>query len=182
MKKYGIVLILAFVASSVFGQTATTTPAEKPMKIGYVDIEAVFEKYPNVDVIKKKLLDEKNQYEQEIQRLKSEIARLEEDFQNNFNRLTEDERQRRTVEINYKKEALSEYIEDANNKLDGLKDKLTTPVYAKIVAVIRKIGTEKGYNFIFRKSSSFILYEDKTYDLTVEVINRLKSEIRIEER
>lgn len=151
-------------------------------KIGYVDVERVFESYPGYEDIKTQLRDEKQKFEQQINQKKEEIAHLEMEYQNNFDHLTEEDRQRREAEIEYKKEIMSEFVDDANGKLKALRDELTKPLQLKIMMAIKKISEEKGYSMVFRKSSSLILHVDKNFDISDDIIIRLKKELQLEER
>lgn len=152
------------------------------VKIGYVDVEEVFAAYPGTADIRQKLKEEKDKFQAEIDKKKEEIAIQENDFQNNYERFNDEERQRREAEIEYKKELLSEFIDDSNKKLTALKDELTKPVYIKIYTIIQKVSAEKGFSFVFRKGSESILYLEREFDLTKDVISRLAKELSIEER
>lgn len=154
----------------------------KLIKIGFVDVEEVFNTYPGTGDIRDKLKKERDKYQVEIDKQKAEIARLENDYQLNSSKLSEDERQRRSAEIEYKKEVLSEYIDDTNSKLNALKDELSKPIYLKIANVIRKVSAEKGFSFVFKKGSESLLYQDKEFDLTQEIKSRLTKELSIEDR
>lgn len=156
--------------------------AVKLIKIGYVDVEEIFASYPGAGEIRQKLKDEKDKFQIEIDKQKENIARLEKDFQLNSDRLSEEERQRREAEIEYKKELLVEFIDDSNKRLTVLKDELTKPIYVKIATVIQRVSAEKGFSFVFKKGSDSILYVDKEYDLTKEVKLRISRELSIEER
>ena len=176
MKKI-IILAVAAVFLSMNGLFAV-----KLVKIGYVDVEEIFASFPGASEIRQKLKDEKDKMQIEIDKQKENIARLEKDFQLNSDRLSEDERQRREAEIEYKKELLVEFIDDSNKKLTALKDELTKPIYLKISTAIQRVSAEKGFSFVFKKDSDTILYVDKEYDLTKEVKLRISRELSIEER
>ncbi len=163
-------------AGTAFGQI------KKQIKIGYVDVEKVFDSYPDTVDVKAHLAKEKEKYEIEINKRKEEIAQLEKTYQESFDKLNEDEKQRREAEISYKKEALSEFIDDSNKRLDALKEKLVTPIYDKIRSVISKVSAEKGYSFVFRSSSQTVLYVDKDYNITKDVIQRLSKELELDQR
>ncbi|NPV01628.1 MAG: OmpH family outer membrane protein [Brevinematales bacterium] len=150
--------------------------------IGFVDVEEVVKFYPGIEDVKQKIKVEKDKYQVQINKLKEEIAIMEQNYQQNFNSMTDEEKERREAEIQYKKETLYEYIDDANKKLDALKEELTGPIYAKISAIIERVSKEKGYSFVFKKSSKDILYVDKEFDLTPDVIERLKKELQLEDR
>jgi len=153
----------------------------RQIKLGYVDVEEVFNSYPGIEDIRKKLLEERKKYQIEIDKKKDEIAILEKDLQNN-EKITDEERQRREAEIEYKKELLNEFINESNARLNTFKDEVTKPIYQKIVSVIQKVSAEKGYSFVFKKGSEFLLFYDREFDLTGEVKQRLRKELSLEDR
>lgn len=178
LKKWALLLsaLAVFFAAPLYGEVT------RLIKIGYVDVEEVFENYPGTDDVRQELLDAKDEYEAEMTELKEEVAQLEMEYELNFDSLTDDERQRREIEIEYKKEALYEYIEEANAELEALTDTLTDPIYLKIAAVIQKVSAEKGYSFVFRESSTALLYLDDEFDITEDIIDRLETELELEDR
>ncbi len=174
IKKILISLISIFILFSVnYGL--------RQVKLGYVDVEDVFNSYPGIEDIKKKLLDERKTYQIEIDKRKEEIALLEKGYQNN-DRLSDEERQRRDAEIEYKKELLNDFIIDSNNKLTAFKEEMTKPIYLKIATVIQKVSAEKGFSFVFRKGNDILLFVDREFDITGEVKLRLKKELTLDER
>ncbi|OHD56924.1 MAG: hypothetical protein A2Y33_08150 [Spirochaetes bacterium GWF1_51_8] len=178
MKKIILGLLAVMIAGAAYGFDEN----KRLVLIGFVDVEEVVKFYPGIEDIKLKIKIEKDKYQAEINKLKEEIAILEQNYQKNFNSMTDEEKERREAEIQYKKETLYEYIEDANKKLDALKDELTGPIYAKIANIIERVSKENGYSFVFKKSSKDILYVDKEFDLTPSVITKLKKELQLEDR
>lgn len=175
--------ILPFIIlMSLLGTSIGYSEITHLIKIAYVDVEEIFEDYPGTDDVMDELTEQKTEYQAEIAEMKEEIANLELQYELNFNSLTDDERQRRESEIEYKKEALYEYIEDANTALVALKDTLTDPIYLKIISVIQEVAAEEGYSYVFKESSSAFLYLDDEYDITDEVMDRLESELYLYDR
>lgn len=152
------------------------------VKIGCVDVEEIFNSYPGTSDIREKLKKEKDKYQLDIDKQKDEVAKLESGLQLNYSKLTDDERQRRVAEIDYKKELLNEFIEDSNKKLAAFKEELTKPIYIKIYTMIKRVCAEKGFSFVIRKDSDSLLYSDREFDLTQEVRSRINKETTIEER
>ena len=174
--------IMFFAALFMLMSVRVSADIQRQVRIGYVNVEKVFDSYPDISDIKSQLKTEKTKYQIEINKRKEEIAGLEKAYQENFDSLTEDEKQRREAEIEYKKESLSEYIDKANQELDALKEKLVTPIYEKIRMVIKRVSTEKGFSVVFRSSSQAILYVDKEFDITKDVIKRLQKELQLDIR
>jgi outer membrane protein len=176
MRKKILVLIsfMVFMSGNIFGA--------RLFKVGYVDQEEVFNTYPGTADVRQKLKEERDKSQVETDKKKEEIAVMEKDFELNSDKLSDMEKQKRLAEIDYKKELLSEFIDDANKKLIALRDELSKPVYLKIQTIIQRVSAEKGFSFVFRKGSDALLYMDKEYDLTKDIVLRLKKEVTIEER
>lgn len=154
--------------------------AIKLVKIGVVNIEKVFAAYPGIADIQKRLKEERDKYEAEINRKKEEINILETTLTNS--NLTEKDKEARLAEIEYKRKELSDFINNINEKLNALREELSTPVYKKIWTVIQRVGIQRGFSIILKQSSDSILYIDKEIDITEEVINKLKAEVELDLR
>lgn len=173
MKKF---LIFLFILTGI----NLSFSAIKLVRIGVVDLDRVFASYPGISDIQKKLKDERDKYEIEINKRKEEINVLESSLTNQS--LTESERNARLAEIEFKKQKLTEYVNEVNNTLISLKDEMTKSIYQKINIVIQRIGMEKGFSIIFKRSSDSILFLDKEVDITADVITRLRKEVEIDKR
>ncbi|MEJ5283994.1 MAG: OmpH family outer membrane protein [Brevinematia bacterium] len=154
--------------------------AIKLVRIGVVDLDRVFAAYPGISDIQKRLKDERDKYEIEINKRKEEINILESSLTNQS--LNESERNSRLAEIELKKQKLTEYVNEVNNTLISLKDEMTKSIYQKINIVIQRIGMEKGFSVIFKRSADSILFIDKEVDITADVITRLRKEVEIDRR
>ncbi|MGC8764686.1 MAG: OmpH family outer membrane protein [Brevinematia bacterium] len=174
MKKISLYIFSLFLISSF------SFPAIKLVKVGVVDLEKVFASYPGISDIQKRLKDERENYDREINKKNEEIKILEASLTNEL--LSDNEKQVKIAEIEYKKQKLNDFIDEANAKLNSLKNELTKSIYSKIWTVIQRVGVEKGYSLILKKSGESILYIDKEIDITSDVITKLKKELEVEKR
>jgi len=149
----------------------------RQIKIGCVDVEDVFNTYPGIDDIRKKLIDERKKYQLEIDKRKEEIAQLEKDYSGST---SEDEKARREAELELMREQLGDYITESNNKYASFKDDLTKPIFARISTVIEEVSEEKGFSFVFRKGNDIILFIDSEFDITSDVKQRLRRDLNLE--
>ncbi len=149
----------------------------RQIKIGCVDVEDVFNTYPGIDDIRKKLIDERKKYQLEIDKRKEEIAQLEKDYSEST---SEDEKARREAELELMREQLGDYITESNNKYASFKDDLTKPIFARISTVIEEVSEEKGFSFVFRKGNDIILFIDSEFDITSDVKQRLRRDLNLE--
>ncbi len=164
-KRFLVVLLVVVIPSLSF--------APKLIKIGYIDLDKLFEKYAAVSDIIKSLKEERKQIEQEIERRKEEIKKLEEEFIQQKDVLSDTERQRREAEIEYRKEELNKFVEEKNRELEKKKKELTKPFLKEIYKAVREVCREEGVSIVFRRSKD-ILFVDDDLDLTPKVLKKLK--------
>jgi Skp family chaperone for outer membrane proteins len=150
----------------------------RQIKIGCVDVEDVFNTYPGIEDIKKKLSEEHRKYQVEIDKRKLEISLLEKDY--SLNAKSDDEKLRRSAELELKRQQLGDYIRDSDSRVASFKDDITKPVFSKISAVIEEVSEEKGFSFVFRKGNDIILFIDSEFDITQDVKSRLRKDLNIE--
>ena len=155
--------------------------ATRLLKIGYVDLDLVLNSYPGYKDIKLRLFNEKLSIDKELEKIQDELKSLENDYNNIKNNISEDEKLRRQSEINYKKEQLLIIKDNYESNLESLKEELLNPIISNISIYIQKIGKEKGYSYIFKKTGDILLYYDKEFDITKDVISRLESELFLSE-
>lgn len=151
----------------------------RQIKIGCVDVDEVFNTYPGIDDIRKKLLDERKKYQVEIDKRKDEIGLLEKDYSVNTG-VSEEEKQRRDAELELKRELLGEFITESNDKVSAFKDELTKPIFIRISSVIQEVAGEKGFSFVFRKGNDILLFIDREFDITGDVKARLRKDLNLE--
>jgi|YNPBryulayer2012_1023412.scaffolds.fasta_scaffold21801_1 Skp family chaperone for outer membrane proteins len=179
MKKVLYSVLLFVVASIVFGQNAA---ALKLVKVAVVDMDRILQSYPGYDNIKQELANKRAEYDAQIQEKKKTIATLEEDYKKSYSSLSPEERTRREIEIDTRKQELAEFTIEANKALDALRNDMTRTIYNKILIVVQKIGNEKRYTLILTKDTAGLLFYDRSVDITADVIARLKMEQSLNER
>ncbi len=163
----------------VWGQSAS---ALKLVKVAVVDFDRVLQSYPGYEDIRQEVAKKRQEYDAQIQEKKKAIATLEEEYKRIYTSLSAEERTRREIEIDAKKQELAEFTIEANKTLDALRNDLTRNIYNKILVVVQKIGNEKRYTLILTKETAGLLFYDRSVDITADVIARIKSEQSLGER
>jgi Skp family chaperone for outer membrane proteins len=147
--------------------------AERLVKIGCVDLNKVFELSEGKKIaenylnkLKSDMLATKSKKEEEIKKLQTE-------YSNNYKNWDSDEREKKSLEIKQKIIELKEFIDQSNKKLEEEEAKLIEPIIEDIKDVIKAVSLKYGYSIIIDKST-YVLYVDKDFDITDEVIEELK--------
>ncbi len=150
--------------------------ASAQIKFGYFSYERAFKAMPEYTIVQKQMGDLKAQYE-------AEAKRVEEEFNNKYERFLEVQhelaptiRNKRQTElqelmaknIQFKEDARRQYAEAEQQALQPLKDKLSE--------VLKAIGTERGYAFILNTDSNACPFIDPLMgeDVSLVVENELK--------
>jgi len=140
-------------------------------KVGYVDMDRVFDEYTETQKASQELNKEITSRRKEITKLENEIDTLREELNTQEALLSKEERLKRAQEINQKILDLQKYVRDVEMDLARKEETMTRKLITEILSVIKKVGEKEGYTLILRKDS--LLYGEEGMDLTGEVIKVL---------
>ncbi len=161
------ILILGMLLVLFAGSAKTADLA----KVGYVDMDRVFDEYTETQKASQELNKEINARRKEITKLENEITSLREELTTQEALLSKEERLKRAQEINQKILDLQKYVRDVEIDLARKEETMTKKLITEILSVIKKVGEKEGYTLILRKDS--LLYGGEGMDLTDEVIKVL---------
>ena len=145
--------------------------AEDLDKVGYVDMDRVFDEYTETQKASQELNKDITARRKEITKLENEITSLREELNTQEALLSKEERLKRAQEINQKIFDLQKYVRDVEMDLARKEETMTKKLITAIYNVVQEIGRKEGYTLILRKDS--ILYGGEGMDLTDEVIKVL---------
>ena len=179
MKKIYTSIFLIFLVLS-------TVKAQKPVRIGYVDMNIILSKNDNYKA-SQKILDEKiEQWKKEIELRKIKLKQIQDQFLAEKVLLTPELIADREVEIRiFADEIISLQEKRFGPEGDMVleRNKLLKPLQDQVLSIVQEIAKEKKYDFIFDRSSDLImLYSTKNYDISDLVIRRIELQERIKKR
>lgn len=155
------VLLLSFPAISV---------AEAAVKVGFVDLQRIFQQSKKGQAIVEKLQAEANQKEKEIKDLSEELRKLEADLQKQSAVLSESARKERLEAIQRKRRDVERLIEDARRDFASRQRELEIEFQKDIFSVIQEYGKEKGFTLIMERQ--LVIYASDGVDITKEIMER----------
>lgn len=171
-RQVSIIVILFFIVLCMCNPLSAKK-AERLIKVGVVDIQKVFAKSPGKKIAEEALEKKREKYEKEKVDKVKDIKDLQEEYENKKYTMDDNEKEKMQLEIDKKKLELKQYIEKSNEKLEKEENKLLAPIIDDIKDVIRAVSIKYGYHIILDKST-YVLYYDKEFDITKEVLNELK--------
>jgi outer membrane protein len=165
----------SLVASLVLLASLQVLPAvAADSKMGTVDMQKVLtlsdagkEAKEHLAVRAAKYEAEKNQKEEELKKLKTELEKQSV-------LLSESARGAKEKDYQQKLKEYQRFLKDAQDDLQAKNDEYTNKIVEEIVKVVQDFGKKNGYTFIFVKNESMIFLDDKI-DLTDELLKQFNA-------
>lgn len=153
---------------------AVTAQAQR---FAYVNTDYILDNMPEYKKAQEQIDKLTQEWRTEADKKQKEIDELYRNFQNEQYLLTEDQKKTKIAEIETKEKALKEYQKSVFG-YEGLlyqkRQELVKPIQDKVYEAIEKYARERGYDFIFDKSSgTTILWANPENDKSDEIIKRL---------
>ena len=170
-------LALAVAAVPAFAQTAAA-PAASGSKIGVIEVQRIVQE----SAIGKESLARVQKLQQskqeELTRRQKELRDLETKIQDQGKALSEDAMEKLQKEYQGKAVELKRFQDDAQKELEETQRKELGDLEKRIMPVITEVAKEQGYQLVFNKFNSGLLFaDDKSVDLTDAVITKFNSQI-----
>ena len=150
------------------------------VKIGYVDIDTIMKKMPELDSIQSVLQVKQKSLEERIMAKQQLIEQKVTEFQQRRQRgeTTQKEEQEVNVELQKLQQELQQMAQESERELLVEQQKLLIPVESKIVKIIDQLREEKGYDMILsavdaNTGTRIVISAAQEANLTDEVVKRL---------
>jgi outer membrane protein len=154
------------------------------LKIGYVHSQKILADYKEAQDAQKKLDEINRQWENEGLELQQKLQQLREQFDAQSLLLSDAKKKEKQQEMETLYLQIQKFQRDKWDPQGGeiLKKQaeLIQPIYDKINDVIKKIGDDQKYDFIFDSANGGILYAGETQtDLTEDVLAELNKGLTV---
>jgi outer membrane protein len=174
-------LALAVAAVPAFAQTAAAPAASQAAsgsKIGVIEVQRIVQE----SAIGKESLARVQKLQQakqeDLTRRQKELRDLETKIQDQGKSLSEDAMEKLQKEYQAKAVELKRFQDDAQRELEESQRKELGDLEKRIMPVITEVAREQGYQLVFNKFNSGLLFaDDKSVDLTDSVITKFNSQI-----
>ena len=174
MKALPIVsLIVALIA---IGLVLTQSTPASP-KLGYVRSALLLEQATIASEVRETLQAEKAEIDQNIQKLREELAANHQNFLKEQADLSLDDRKKRLESLAEEEGKLNRYANEAMRGLTAKEREAMEPVFKIINARIAKFAEKNGYTLIWGTlNEGNILYGDDASDITEQLIAHVNEE------
>ncbi len=157
----GIFLSLLF-AGTAFSQT---------VKIGYVDLKAVFEKYKKTAVEENKFKEEVDKKEAELKALEVEMNSKKTEYDNKKDVMKPEERSKKETELKEKFEQYTKKYAEIGKELESKRKDLEAGLLEEIRKEIKAYGDKNSFTVIL--DSRMVIGGKSAADITEEIVKIL---------
>lgn len=151
--------------------------AQKPQKVGYIDMNYILENVPEYVNAQSQLDAKVKTWQQKLDVLSKEIEQLKTDLSNEKSLLTKELINEREEDIVIKEQELMRLQQayfGPTGDLFQLRKQFAKPVQDQVYNAIQDIAKKKKYDFVLDKSSDLILlYSNSKFDISELVLNTI---------
>lgn len=172
MKKAVLLLAMVLMTGSLFAQSG--------MKIGYVNSQTILEQLPEAIKVQSDLDAIIAKWQKDLDSMNTDLQQAYAGYQQQAGNMPEDKRQAAEQEIMLKQQRFEQYRQrkfaQPNGEVFVKQEEMLKPIREKIITAIEAVSKKEGMSFVFDKNDSLplILHADDKYDITFEVLNKLK--------
>jgi len=162
-----IILILTLFISISFSET----------KIGYIDSQIIMSEYEDVRQVQVELEKEQKRLQTVYEKKIISLDSLKTAYQTGSIILSEQKKVQMETDIRQKEQEIQQWQLEyfgPEGELYKLQNQLLAPILNTIDSVIRKIGEERSYDYIFDAVQGSIVYALDSHNLTQDVLDELK--------
>jgi outer membrane protein len=168
---------LAVSIFSLASVAAAQTAQQAPVRIAYVNPQALFENAPGRSEAEATFRRETENYRTELTKMSDALSQLVSDYQKNEAKLTPADKERRQRAIQAKEDTLRGRQQTLEQQASRRQNELMAPIMEAVRKVLEDIRAEDGYAVILSNEpgASPILAADKNLDITERVVARLRT-------
>ena len=146
------------------------------LKIGYIDSQQILQEAPGAAAARDQLQQELSQMQSEVQQMGEDLQQSISDFEQQQLTLSDEARQARQEELLQRQQEYQQRLQELEQQAAQRQQELVQPVMNRVNTVIEEIRREGSYTMIFDAAAQGIVAADPGFDLTPEVIRRLREQ------
>ncbi|MCI0698263.1 OmpH family outer membrane protein [candidate division KSB1 bacterium] len=156
-------------------------PVAAQLKLGYIDSQKILEKYKEAQDAQKQLQDLNRRWEEEAKNMQQELQTKLEELESQALLLSDERKKEKETELQNLNIRLNQFQQEKwgnQGEVFTKRAELMQPVINKINDVIKKIGTDDKYDYIFDVVNGNILHVSASQpDLTEKVLEELNKSV-----
>jgi outer membrane protein len=162
-----------FVLLTMVFMIAASTSTATAAKIGYFDIQTVLQQSQWGKRSNEEFKRQSEQIKMEVDEKAKAFRAAREEFEKKKDILDEKARARKLKELQEMQVEGERLLAESNSRLNKLSGELSGPLVEKILEIVRKIGKDDKYDYIFEREKAGIVWGMDKDDLTKKITDEL---------
>ncbi|MFQ5441672.1 MAG: OmpH family outer membrane protein [Thermodesulfobacteriota bacterium] len=168
-----------FLAMALLAFFLLTLPAAAgEVKIAYADLQKALNVCEAGVSAKESLKKEADKLEKELDVKQEKLKKFKEEIEKKKNVWNKDTLRAKEKDFNEQSKDFQKQFMASNDKLNKIKREKESRIIDELRDVVRGLAKDKGYAFVFEKSTGGLLYGPPEADLTEEVIKTYNKRFR----
>ena len=157
---------------------AIAAPARAELRVGYIDSGRIFTEAAIAKEAQQRFDRQVQGWRDEATEKERQVTQLKQEVKDQSAILSELRRREKEQAL---QSAISDYeqfiqsIWGPNGRAQAENDNATRDIVQQIRLAVEKLAAEKGYSLVLDSASGFILYADRSFDMTTDVVTELNS-------
>ena len=164
-----IVSLMSIIPMAIYGQ----------LKLGYIDSNRIMSQFEEVRDAQAKLEKETLRLQAEYNTYVSRLDSLQREFERQRLLLSNEKVREKEVELQSLYQTTQQFQQvkfGPEGELYRYQGQLMAPILDKIDAAVKTVGAELEYDFIMDSAAGALVYALPAYDLTEEIVERLRKQ------
>jgi outer membrane protein len=169
-------IMIGLVAAAFIVPVATTVRAQQELKLGYIDSQRIFAEYKETQDAEAVYKKEVDAWKAQAQAMEQEIVKLQDELKAQSLMLSEEKQREKKLAYDKKVEDYQRFMTETfgdNGIAAKRNQELTQPIVDKINRILQTIAERDGYTMVFDIANANIVYANKSFDLTSQVLEEL---------
>jgi len=169
MKKLAkLFVIVAFIIGCSFNSQAQT-----PVKIGYIDFNALLAAMPGIDSVKIKLQSYQKMLTDQMDAMKAEFESKYQDYQSQAASMSDLIKQTKEKELSDLQGRIDAFQQKASQDLQNKQQELVAPFIDKAKTAVKEVAKENKYTYVLNAIEDVVIYKDEADDVMTLVKKKL---------
>ena len=150
-------------------------------RVGFVASDLIREKFPDAQQADQRIKSVVEEWKRELDGMEKSIEAAEADIRKNRLIWSDDEKALKDKDLESLKSQYRDFSRkkfEPNGEYDATVKTIMKPVEEKIYAAIQEVSADEGFDIIWDKSVSPLVYTNFKYDLTVKVLRKLGVDVK----
>jgi outer membrane protein len=160
-------VVALFLIFSAAGQ------AQNPLKIGYIDFNALITAMPGIDSVKIKLQKYQQTLTDQLDAMRTEFENKYVDYQSQAAGMSDLIKQTKEKELSDLQTRIDAFQQKAQQDLQAKQQELLQPIIDKAKEAIREVAREGKYTYVINNIEDVVLYSEPADDVMLLVKKKL---------